>query len=86
MQSSTCSIALAYLNCIAFGIVKGIRLNELYLQVRHIELKKEKNVERERLVKFLEDAMSTQFRNPSIWIQDAIANQVIVKSVTSPTC
>ncbi|XP_030527884.1 eIF-2-alpha kinase GCN2 isoform X3 [Rhodamnia argentea] len=38
------------------------------VKVRHIELKKEKNVERESLVKFLEEAMSKQFRNPSIWI------------------
>lgn len=38
------------------------------VKVRHLELKKEKNVERENLVKFLSDAMATQFRNPSIWI------------------
>ncbi|CAK8575820.1 unnamed protein product [Lathyrus sativus] len=38
------------------------------VKVRHLELKKEKNVERENLVKFLLDAMTTQFRNPSIWI------------------
>ncbi|KAK2435712.1 protein kinase family protein [Trifolium repens] len=38
------------------------------VKVRHLELKKEKNVERENLVKFLSDAMATQFRNPYIWI------------------
>ncbi|KAI4324306.1 hypothetical protein L6164_023858 [Bauhinia variegata] len=37
------------------------------VKVRHLELKKEKEVERENLVKFLSDAMATQFRNPSIW-------------------
>ncbi|KAJ7980699.1 protein kinase family protein [Quillaja saponaria] len=37
------------------------------VKVRHLELKKEKKVERENLVKFLLDAMETQFRNPSIW-------------------
>lgn len=37
------------------------------VKVRHIELKKEKSVERESLVKFLTEAMETQFRNPSIW-------------------
>ncbi|KAI5664083.1 hypothetical protein M9H77_23406 [Catharanthus roseus] len=37
------------------------------VKVRHIELKKEKSVERENLVKFLIEAMETQFRNPSIW-------------------
>ncbi|KAK4286606.1 hypothetical protein QN277_003135 [Acacia crassicarpa] len=37
------------------------------LKVRHLELKKEKKVERENLVKFLSNAMATQFRNPFIW-------------------
>ncbi|CAK7322614.1 unnamed protein product [Dovyalis caffra] len=37
------------------------------VKVRHIELKKEKEVGRENLVKFLLDAMATQFRNPSVW-------------------
>ncbi|GLT53271.1 hypothetical protein SLA2020_265540 [Shorea laevis] len=37
------------------------------VKVRHLELKKEKKVERENLVRFLLDAMTTQFRNPSIW-------------------
>ncbi|KAK3012848.1 hypothetical protein RJ639_010348 [Escallonia herrerae] len=36
------------------------------LLVRHLELKREKEVERENLVKFLSEAMETQFRNPSI--------------------
>lgn len=42
-------------------------INRLYLQVRHLELKKEKEVERENLVRFLLDAMAIQFKNPSIW-------------------
>ncbi|XP_024030685.1 eIF-2-alpha kinase GCN2 isoform X2 [Morus notabilis] len=37
------------------------------VKVRHLEIKKEKEVERENLVKFLLDAMAVQFRNPSIW-------------------
>lgn len=37
------------------------------VQVRHLEMKKEKEVERETLVKFILDAVSVQFRNPSIW-------------------
>lgn len=42
-------------------------INRLYLQVRHLELKKEKEVERSNLVRFLLDAMAIQFKNPSIW-------------------
>ncbi|TKY67456.1 serine/threonine-protein kinase GCN2 [Spatholobus suberectus] len=38
------------------------------VKVRHLEHKKEKSVERKNLIKFLLDAMATQFRNPSIWI------------------
>ncbi|CDP10052.1 unnamed protein product [Coffea canephora] len=37
------------------------------VKVRHLELKKEKEVPREELVKFLSEAMATQFKNPSIW-------------------
>ncbi|KAG8369529.1 hypothetical protein BUALT_Bualt14G0023000 [Buddleja alternifolia] len=37
------------------------------VKVRHLELKKEKEIERVNLVKFLSEAMATQFRNPSIW-------------------
>ncbi|KAH6770310.1 protein kinase family protein [Perilla frutescens var. hirtella] len=37
------------------------------VKVRHLELKKEKEVDKENLVKFLSEAMATQFRNPSIW-------------------
>lgn len=37
------------------------------VKVRHLELKREKEIERESLVKFLLEAMAIQFRNPSIW-------------------
>lgn len=35
--------------------------------VRHLELKKEKEVEREHLVKFLLEAMASQFRSLTVW-------------------
>ncbi|OMO57620.1 hypothetical protein CCACVL1_25734 [Corchorus capsularis] len=38
-----------------------------FVKVRHLELKKEKEVQREDLVRFLLNAMGTQFRNPSVW-------------------
>ncbi|RAL54983.1 hypothetical protein DM860_013679 [Cuscuta australis] len=37
------------------------------VKVRHLELRKEKEVEKEKLVKFLSEAMAAQFRNPAIW-------------------
>nr|XP_048333144.1 eIF-2-alpha kinase GCN2 isoform X2 [Ziziphus jujuba var. spinosa] len=40
------------------------------VKVRHLELKKEKEVAREGVVKFLLEAIATQFRNPSIWIKN----------------
>lgn len=47
-------------------IITGVSRTDS-VKVRHIELKKEKEVEREHLVKFLLDAMTTQFRNPALW-------------------
>lgn len=44
-----------------------LQIDCFFGQVRHLELKKEKEVDRENLVKFLSEAMATQFRNPSIW-------------------
>ncbi|XWS13227.1 hypothetical protein CRYUN_Cryun36dG0019600 [Craigia yunnanensis] len=38
-----------------------------FVKVRHLDLKKEKEVQREDLVRFLLNAMGTQFRNPSVW-------------------
>ncbi|EPS68259.1 non-specific serine/threonine protein kinase, partial [Genlisea aurea] len=37
------------------------------VKVRHLELKKEREVLREEIVKFLSMAVTTHFRNPSIW-------------------
>ncbi|KAK9059086.1 hypothetical protein SSX86_021705 [Deinandra increscens subsp. villosa] len=37
------------------------------VKIRHLELKREKEVSRESLVKFLSEAMASQFRNPAIW-------------------
>ncbi|KAK3204428.1 hypothetical protein Dsin_018474 [Dipteronia sinensis] len=38
-----------------------------FVKVRHLEVKKEKEVERDHLVKFLLDATATQFRKSSLW-------------------
>nr|XP_043628551.1 eIF-2-alpha kinase GCN2 [Erigeron canadensis] len=37
------------------------------IKIRHLELKREKEVSRGSLTKFLSEAMASQFRNPSIW-------------------
>ncbi|XP_058730031.1 eIF-2-alpha kinase GCN2 isoform X2 [Vicia villosa] len=55
------------IKCLVIITDAGFSLTDS-VKVRHLELKKEKNVERENLVKFLSDAMATQFRNPSIWV------------------
>lgn len=41
--------------------------DSFYFQVRHLDLKKEKEVPREDVVRFLLEAMAIQFRNPNIW-------------------
>ncbi|KAK6255367.1 hypothetical protein SCA6_016672 [Theobroma cacao] len=38
-----------------------------FVKVRHLDLKKEKEVQRKDLVRFLLNAMGTQFRNPLVW-------------------
>lgn len=43
------------------GAQKGL------VKVRHLDVKKEKEVQRENLVRFLLDAIATQFRNPFLW-------------------
>ncbi|XP_006478695.2 eIF-2-alpha kinase GCN2 isoform X1 [Citrus sinensis] len=43
------------------GAQKGL------VKVRHLDVKKEKEVQRESLVRFLLDAIASQFRNPSLW-------------------
>ncbi|XP_027353753.1 eIF-2-alpha kinase GCN2 isoform X2 [Abrus precatorius] len=55
------------IKCLVIITDTGFSLTDS-VKVRHLEHKGEKNVERENLVKFLSDAMATQFRNPSIWI------------------
>ncbi|WOH08018.1 hypothetical protein DCAR_0727454 [Daucus carota subsp. sativus] len=37
------------------------------IYVRHLDLKRTKEVDRENVVKFLSDAFASQFRNPSMW-------------------
>ncbi|CAA0833246.1 Probable serine/threonine-protein kinase GCN2 [Striga hermonthica] len=54
------------IKCLVVITDAGVSQNGL-VKVRHLELKKEKEVERENIVKFLLEAMATQFRNPSIW-------------------
>jgi eukaryotic translation initiation factor 2-alpha kinase 4 len=36
-------------------------------QVRYLDAKREKEVRREELVRFLSDAICLQFKNPTIW-------------------
>lgn len=36
-------------------------------QVRHLDFKREKDVKREELIKFLSEAICSQFKNPTIW-------------------
>lgn len=38
-----------------------------HVKIRHLELKREKEIKRGEIIKFLTDAASTQFRNLSIW-------------------
>ncbi|XP_078447574.1 protein kinase family protein isoform X2 [Wolffia australiana] len=38
-----------------------------YVKFRHLELKKEREIQRDELVKVLNDAISSQFRSPTIW-------------------
>ena len=51
----------------------GLALTQSYMillssiQVRHLDAKREKEVKREDIVKFLSDAISLQFKNPTIW-------------------
>ncbi|KAJ4955074.1 hypothetical protein NE237_011857 [Protea cynaroides] len=54
------------IKCLVFITDTGLS-QTASVKVRHLDLKKEKEIEREGLVKFLTDAIATQFRNPSIW-------------------
>ncbi|XP_020881013.1 eIF-2-alpha kinase GCN2 isoform X1 [Arabidopsis lyrata subsp. lyrata] len=56
------------IKCLVIIAESGVAQNQIeFVKVRHLELKKEKVVGREELVKFLLDAMAVQFRNPSVW-------------------
>ncbi|XP_012065156.1 eIF-2-alpha kinase GCN2 isoform X2 [Jatropha curcas] len=55
------------IRCLVIITDAGLSQTET-VKVRHLELKKVKEVEREKLVSFLSNAMATQFRNPSVWI------------------
>ncbi|KAF3337885.1 putative serine/threonine-protein kinase GCN2 isoform X2 [Carex littledalei] len=54
------------IKCLLIITEAGLSQTDL-VKVRHLELKKEKEVPREEIVKFLTDAISTQFRDHTIW-------------------
>lgn len=54
------------IRCLVIITDAGVSRTDV-VKVRHIELKKEKEVAREKLARFLLDAMATVFRNPSVW-------------------
>lgn len=53
------------IKCLVF-ITEGLSQTDL-VKVRHLDAKREKEVKREDIVKFLSDAISLQFKNPTIW-------------------
>ncbi|KAK3142214.1 hypothetical protein QOZ80_4BG0343710 [Eleusine coracana subsp. coracana] len=54
------------IKCLVFITEAGLSQTDL-VKVRHLEAKREKEVKREDLVKFLSDAICLQFKNPTIW-------------------
>uniref|UniRef100_J3LZ61 non-specific serine/threonine protein kinase n=1 Tax=Oryza brachyantha TaxID=4533 RepID=J3LZ61_ORYBR len=54
------------IKCLVFITEAGVSQTEL-VKVRHMDAKREKEVKREELVKFLSDAICLQFKNPTIW-------------------
>ncbi|XP_042385161.1 eIF-2-alpha kinase GCN2 isoform X3 [Zingiber officinale] len=54
------------IKCLVIITEAGLSQGSL-VKVRHLEFKKEKEVEREEIVKFLTDSISTQFRNHTFW-------------------
>ncbi|KAF2934681.1 hypothetical protein DAI22_04g180900 [Oryza sativa Japonica Group] len=54
------------IKCLVFITEAGVSQTEL-VKVRHLDAKREKEVKREELVKFLSDAICLQFKNPTIW-------------------
>uniref|UniRef100_A0A1J3D0H7 non-specific serine/threonine protein kinase n=1 Tax=Noccaea caerulescens TaxID=107243 RepID=A0A1J3D0H7_NOCCA len=56
------------IKCLVIITESGVTQNQIeFVKVRHLELKREKVVQREELVRFLLAAMAVQFRNPSVW-------------------
>ncbi|CAN8280057.1 unnamed protein product [Cochlearia groenlandica] len=56
------------IKCLVIITESGVTQDQIeFVKVRHLELKREKVVQREELVRFLLDAMAVQFRNPSVW-------------------
>ncbi|XP_023638005.1 eIF-2-alpha kinase GCN2 isoform X2 [Capsella rubella] len=56
------------IKCLVIITESGVAERQIeFVKVRHLELKREKVVEREQLVRFLVSAMAVQFRNPSVW-------------------
>lgn len=54
------------IKCLIIITEAGLSQGSL-VKVRHLELKKEKEVNREDVIKFLIEAISTQFRNLALW-------------------
>ncbi|KAL6650949.1 hypothetical protein ACP70R_009874 [Stipagrostis hirtigluma subsp. patula] len=54
------------IKCLVFITEAGLSQTDL-VKVRHLDAKREKDVKREELVKFLSDAICLQFKNPAIW-------------------
>lgn len=58
---------LSYLSIRLVLLIYIDKKNVFHVQFRHLEVKKEKEIQRVTLIKFLNDAISSQFRNPSVW-------------------
>jgi len=54
------------IKCLVFITESGLSQTDL-VKVRHLDFKREKDVKREELTKFLSDAICSQFKNPTIW-------------------
>lgn len=54
------------IKCLVFITESGLSQTDL-VKVRHLDFKREKDVKREELIKFLTEAIYSQFKNPMIW-------------------
>ncbi|CAN6235470.1 unnamed protein product [Urochloa humidicola] len=54
------------IKCLVFITESGLSQTDL-VKVRHLDFRREKDVKREELIKFLSDAICSQFKNPTIW-------------------